>query len=101
MILPCSMISSFIPCMLFLLLEPDLVLPDADEEELDALEELGEDVDALFLSLLLLLLLFELPLFLSPEDPPLALPAEDDDEDEPPDCFSFLPLIIFFNVLFF
>lgn len=106
------MISSLIPSILFLLFAllepPDLALPldEVDDEEedcelvVDVFDELGDDVDALLLFvlpelaallalLLLLLLLFELPL----EDPP---PADDD----PPDCFSFLSLIIFRDTFF-
>lgn len=91
--------------LLFELLEPDLALvleEDVDAvDELDVLEELG-DADGLLLFVplelaallaLLLLLLFELPLLLPLEDPPPA-PAEDDDEFDPPDCFSFLSFII-------
>lgn len=105
------MISSLIPSILFLLLAliepPDLALPlddvdDAEDCELDVFDELGDDVDALLLFVLLefaallallLLLLFELPLLPPLEDPPprSALP---DDEEDPPDCFSFLSLII-------
>lgn len=80
------MISSLIPSMLFLfvLLELDLLLLFDD----DVFEELGDDVDELFVldefvALFALLLLFELPL----------LPLEDPEAD-PPDCFSFLSLII-------
>lgn len=81
------MISSLIPSILFLfvLLELDLLLLLDD----DVFEELGDDVDELFVldefvALFVLLLLFELPL----------LPLEDPDAEDPPDCFSFLSLII-------
>jgi hypothetical protein len=81
--IPCSIISSLIPSILLLfeLFEPAFELLD------DVLEELGEEVDELLLlfealeldALFVLLLLFELPF----EDP-----------EDPPDCFSFLSLII-------
>jgi hypothetical protein len=97
------MTSSLIPSILFLLAlfePPDLVLPlddvdDPEDCELDVFDELGDDVDALlfelpeFAALLALLLLFELPL----EDPP-------PDDEDPPDCFSFLSLIIFRDTIF-
>lgn len=82
------MISSLIPSILFLfvLLELDLLLLLFDD---DVFDELGDDVDELFVldefvALFALLLLFELPL----------LPPEDPAAEDPPDCFSFLSLII-------
>jgi hypothetical protein len=89
---------------LILLLALDLLLEDDDDDDDVFDEELGEDVDALFPLAPLplefaLLLLFEL---LLPEDPPAAAPplfADDpDDEVDPPDCFSFLSLIIVLSV---
>lgn len=111
------MISSLI--LLLALLEPDLLPLDVDDEDdvFDVFdEELGDDVDALLLPLVLLefaalfallLLLFEL--LLPPEDPPpalfppplLPLLAEDADADDPPDCFSFLSLIIVIGFMIF
>jgi hypothetical protein len=60
--------------------------------ELDAFEELGEDVDAEFPldALLFALLLLFFVLLLPPEF--------EDPEDPPDDCFSFLSLIIIYTV---
>lgn len=79
--------------MLLLLELPELLLSFL---ELDALDELGDDVDVLLDAELafdalfaLLLLLFE-----------LLLPVVFEDPDDPPeDCFSFLSLIIIYTVV--
>jgi hypothetical protein len=86
------MISSLMP-MTFLLLPLDPPEPLLFLFVFDVFEELGDEVDALFVAefalealllLALLLLLLEL----------LLLPELEDPEDPPEDCFSFLSLII-------